>query len=276
MDKFGRKIGMIFPAIGMTLQGIISIFIVTYNLNPYYFILANFVGGIVGGHTTLLASAFSYAADVTSLRWRTLRVGAIEAALALGSASGHFFIGYWLHEVDCDYMPPLYFFTGCCFAILFYVVFLLPESLNSAEREEMCSRNPKGVGAFIESCKLYCGRLSLASTWKLYTVTIIVCVVGFNMFGAMLVDVYFLKAIPFDFSSLHIGYYESLRAASQGLSNILVMPLFVVLLGVSDAWIMLVGMFFHIAGNMLIGFSIKGWQLYSGMKGCIYIQCNLR
>ena len=88
MDRYGRKIGMIFPSVGIVLQGCISIFIVTYELSPYYLILSSFVGGVFGSYTSIQAATFSYAADITSPRWRSLRIGAIEAAIASGLCVG--------------------------------------------------------------------------------------------------------------------------------------------------------------------------------------------
>ncbi len=71
MDKFGRKIGMLLSAVGTVIQAVLTIFIVEYNLNPYYFILGNFFAGILGGFSLTLAASFSYVADVSSPRWRT-------------------------------------------------------------------------------------------------------------------------------------------------------------------------------------------------------------
>lgn len=264
MDRFGRKIGMVFPVVGMAMQGIISIYIITFNLDPYYFILANFVGGAFGGLTSVFAAAFSYVADVTSQRWRSLRVGTVEAAMAFGSCLGQLLSGYWLNKVNCNFVPPLYFISGCNVFILVFVVFILPDSLSGSKRKLLQAKSPRGMRAYIEGFKLYCGRLSVPSTWKLYATTITVNVVGFSMFGAIFINVYFLKALPFDFNPLQIGYYQSLRSAGEGFGNLLVMSVFVVL-RVSDIWVMLLAVFFHATSNLLLGFSAKVWQVYAGM-----------
>lgn len=264
MDRFGRKIGMMLPTAGITIQGIISIYIVTYNLDPYYFILANFIGGALGGATSIFSASFAYVADVTSQRWRSLRIGLVEAAMAFGGSGGLFLSGYWLHKDNCDYMPPLYFFTGCNFFILAYVAFVLPEALTANERAMLLSKSPHGIRSYIEGFKLYCGKLSLSSTWKLYAVTITVMAAGSSMLGSQYIEVYFLKAPPFDFNSLHIGFYQALRSISRGLANILIVGVFV-FLKVGDVWIMTVALIFHIVCNSLIGFSSKAWQLYASM-----------
>lgn len=218
-DRFGRKIGLFFPAIGATLQGIFSALIIHYSLDPYYFILANFVGGVFGGFTCILAASFSYIADVSSPRWRSLRIGVIEAALAYGSGAGQFIGGYWLHKIDCNSIPPLCFYVGCNLFIMVYILLLVPESLSCSEREILCSRNPRGIKTYIQGLKLYCGDLSLSATWKLYVATVVISVAVINIYGALLVDVYFFETLKFEFNSLQIGIYQSVRSASQGSAS---------------------------------------------------------
>lgn len=265
MDRFGRHIGMVLPIAGITIQGIISIYIVAYNLDPYYFILANFMGGTLGGVTSIFAASFAYVADVTAHRWRSLRIGLVEAAMAFGSSGGQFLSGYWLHKGNCDYMPPLLFCTGCSLFVLAYVVFVLPEARTTSERAMLRCKSPDWLRSYIEGFKLYCGRLSLPSTWKLYAATIVIMVMGLNIIGSVYIGVYFLKAPPFDFNSLHIGFYQGLKSTSQGLANIFIVGAFV-LLKVGDTWMMLVALLFHIVCNALIGFSSRAWQLYASMK----------
>lgn len=264
MDRFGRKIGMVMPFVGTTLKGVISIYIILYKLDPYFFIFANFVSGVLGGNASVLAASFSYVADVTSRRWRSFRVAMVESSMAFGAALGQFMSGYLLKKIDCDYMPPLYFYSCCNFAILAYVVFVLPESLSYSERETLRKRNPRGIKSYMEGFKLYCGRLAVPSTWRLYITTIISVTMVFNVFGAVLIDVYFLKALPFDFSSLQIGIFQSLKFGSQGLADIVIVGCFVVL-NIGDTWMLLVGLVTHIVCSMLLGFTVTTWQLYTGM-----------
>ena len=80
-----------------------------------------------------------------------------------------------------------------------------------SEREALRAKSPSGVGVLVEGFKLYCGRLSPLYTCQLYATTAIISFVGFNIFGAILIDVYFLKAKPFDFSPFGIGVFQSLH-----------------------------------------------------------------
>ena len=268
MDRYGRKIGMIFPSVGVVLQGCVSIFIVTYELSPYYLILSSLFSGVFGGYTSVLAAIFSYTADVTSPRWRSLRIGAVEAALAAGICAGQLLGGYWMKAVSCNFVPLLYFFTACNAFLLVYVVAFLPESLSDRERKILQRKSHKGLRAYVEGFRLYFGGLSLPDTWKIYVATIVVNVAVINIFGSIFIDVFFLKAVPFDYNSLQIGIFQSLRSASQGLSNLFIVGV-LSLLGVGDAWLMLLAIFVHSVCSVLIGLSTKAWELYTGIHNII-------
>lgn len=196
------------PVLGTILQNILAVLIVYFDLQPYYFILSNFIGGASGSFTCLLASSCSYVADISSPRWRSLRIGFIEAGLAFGGSVGSLFGGYWLRKINCNFLPPLWFFVGCNGLILVYAMCLIPESLTRSEREKLRSNNPKGIKSYVQGFKFYFGGLPWRSTWKLYVATLALDLELINVYGAILIDVYFLKALPFDFNPLQIREYD--------------------------------------------------------------------
>lgn len=136
-DIFGRKIGLALPSLGGMMQGLWSLLVVKFNLSPYYFIIGYFVSGMTGGYASAIASATSYIADVSSLRWRTLRIAIIESGIAFGRGMGQLTVGYWLEESKCNFIPLLCFYTAL-FAFLSIYGILIPDT--HSERKE---RNPK-------------------------------------------------------------------------------------------------------------------------------------
>ena len=262
-NRFGRKIGLILPAIGYIVLGVFSFIIMKFNLNPYYFILARFLCGISGSETSVIASVFTYIADISSPRWRSFRIGAVEMSLAIGSCAGQLLGGFWFHKIQCEYSPIMLFFIGTNVLTLIYVVLLLPESLTHTEREQMRDKNPKGVREYVEGLRLFSCHLSFSSTWALYVGLISIAVISFNKPGAYLISLYFLKAPPFEFNSLQIGLFQGLRSGSQGLANILFVGILVAL-RVKDIWIVFVAMSFHGVCNILVGLSTKAWEVYAG------------
>ena len=265
-DHFGRKPVIIAAGLGTSLQAAMAIIIVYYQLNPFYFIIANFFSGITGDFAGILAGSFSYVADVSSPKWRSLRIGIIEAVLALGGALGQFFGGYWLNKIDCDFLPPMWLNLACNIAAIVYSLFFLPESLNKEERRKNAAKNPKGYKAITQGVKIFVGRTSgQYPTWKLWVANIFVNMAIFNVVGSLLITVYFLKAFPFDFNALMIGIYQSVESISRALSNTVVLAVLVAL-KVPDALIALIGLGFSCSCNLLTGLSKKTYQIFTGIR----------
>lgn len=260
-DKYGRKVGIVLPAMGLILQGTLSVFIAKYDLHLYYFILANFLGGIFGSATSAMAACFSYAADVSSPRWRSLRIGIIFSFHSFGGCVGTMVSGYWLYKISCSFVPLFCFYVVCNFLMLVYAAFLLPESLSKKERMERSGGSSKGIAPFVQGLKLFCGGLSLGSTWKLYAILLSATIELFNFYGSVIVDIYFLKAMPLDLNSFQIGIFQTVKAASEGLTTLLLMIILTVL-RVRDVWIILIAMIAHSTSNLLTGFATRDWQLY--------------
>ena len=262
-DRHGRKLGILFPSFGMIAQGILSIFIINYNLNPYYFLLVHFITGMTGGFTALIASCFTYTADISSLRWRTFRLAVVEGILSFGKVAGKLIGMYWDDEINCNLIPPMIFYIATAVLMVLYTIFLLPESFTRAERLELISKNTRGlIGRYIEGGKLFLGGLSLLSTWVLYVASSAINLAVINMEGAFLISVSFLKLTPFDFSAPQIDFYEALQSLSQGLCGLFGV-LFFVALHIRDDWILLIGYVFNGLGNLLTGFASRTWQLYT-------------
>ena len=89
-----------------------------------------------------------------------------------------------------------------------------------------------------------------------------------NVHGATLFEVYFVKASPFDLTTLQTGFYQSARSVSEGTADLLVMGLLVVM-GASDIWIMLIAVSVHSVCDILVGFADKLWQLYASKNGTV-------
>ena len=222
-DRFGRKPILLLALFGTFLQGVFAVAIVGFNLSPYYFILSYFLTGICGDFTGLLAGAFSYIADVSTPKWRTFRIGIIEGMLSLGGALGQFVSGYWLNQANCYFLPLVGFGTACAMAALMWVIFLVPESLTQEERLERVIDKPKGARAALQGLKMFFGKVPQYSAWKLWAAVVMLNLPLFNTQGNLLINVFFLKAPPFDANSTIIGIFQALSSISRALSVTLVL-----------------------------------------------------
>ena len=262
-DRYGRRLGIILPSFGMVVQGVLTTVIIYCNINPYYILLANLIAGITGDFTSLIASCFTYIADISSLRWRTFRLAAVEGILSFGKVAGQLTGSYWLNNINCNCLPLMMFYTAITIFMVLYTVFLLPESFTEAKRLKLSSKNKGGViGIYTQGAKLFFGRLPMLSTWILYVSSASINLAVINVEGAFLISEYFLKAAPFDFSSLQVALYQALRSLTQGVSSLFVVLIFVAL-SINDAWILLMGYIFNGVCNLLTGFASKTWQLYT-------------
>lgn len=262
-DRFGRKPLLFLAAFGGVLEGISAILILHFKWSPYYFIGAYFLGGMFGGFTGVLASSFSYVTDVSSEKWRGFRIGVVEAFFSIGIACGELSVGFWLQWNNCDFIQPMWLFTACNIAVLFYVTFCIPESLSKKERQALVEKSPRGFTSLAHGVSIYTRSFPFSITWKLWAATFVAALMVFNVAGTTFITVYFLKAPPFDLDAQTIGIFQSVQHVSKALSNTLLMALFSAV-RLPEAAIATIAVLFSSGCNMLIGFSNHLWQLYAG------------
>ena len=261
-DRFGRKPILFLSLFGALLQGAFSIAIIGFNLSPYYFIVANFLSGIGGDFTGLLAGAFSYIADVSSLKWRTFRIGMIEGMLALGGALGQFLCGYWLNQTNCYFLPLMGFDAACALVALLWVIFFIPESLTREERLERIANKPNAAQVALQGLKMFLGRVPQYSTWKLWAAVVMLNLPLFNTAGNIIIGVFFLKAPPFDVDATLIGIFQALTSVTRSLSVTLVLFSFSVALRMPDGASAFVAISFQLVANILMGLARTNIQVY--------------
>lgn len=263
-DRFGRRPFLVLICIGSALQGLLALLIVQFQLNPYYFILGNFISGVTGDFPGIMAAGLSYVADISSERWRGVRIGIVEAVSGIGSTLGPFVGGLWLQKDNCNFVPILGFYTASNVAAGVYFLFCIPESLNKVMRTSVTVKNPMSLARGI---KIYLGLIPQYSAWKLWIAYIVSNLLMFIGSGTNYISVYFLKAPPLDLDAETIGIYQSVQSLSRGMANIVVMGLFTAI-RMPEAVIALIAMLFNSGGNLLTGFSKKVYQVFTGK--CIH------
>ena len=259
-DRYGRKLGILLPSIGSFILGLSSMYIIYFNINPLYLILANLFLGVTGDVTTLIAACFAYIADTSSMRWRSFRIAAVEGILALGKLSGNLIGGYWLRGVNCNFFPLMIFYTATTVAMILYTV-CMPESYTREKRKKLMNKGVRGfLQKYVKGLKLYFGEVSF-SMYVLYVVTGALFVAVLSIQGSLVLSVYFLKAVPFEFDPVQISYYQALKSATQGIFCLLFF-LFV-FCNVKDSVLLLLGFIVSGLCNVLTGFADTNWELYS-------------
>ena len=262
-DRFGRKPFLVLIGIGTALQGSLALVTVYFQWNPYYFIIGHFISGATGDFPGILTTGLAYIADISSKRWRGLRIGIIEAVSGIGAALGPILVGIWLQRNSCDFIPLLGFYTASSAAVAIYCLFCIPESLTKSEREVLTVNNPKGCKSLVRGIKIYFGFVPEYSAWKLWIAFFVANLLILIGAGGIYLAVYFLKAPPFDLDAEAVGIYQSIQCLSRGMANIILMGIFSAI-QMPEAVIALIAMLFNSGGNLLTGLSRKVYQAYAG------------
>ena len=260
-DIYGRRPFIILVASGAVLQGVCAVLIVHFNLNVLLFILGAGISGFFGDFTAILMATFSYISDVSSGKWRTIRMGFGEAMMLLSGLLSQGLGGLWFQKLKCDFTYPLILYVACNFAIILYTLFLLPESLTKDDRERKRAGKPKGMQALVRGVMIFLFQVKEYSAWILWFMLLSILIVVLNMSGILTVLVLFFKA--FNWGPEKIGQVQCVTQASSAVSLLLILPILVAF-KLPDALITLIGLFFCYSMSVFMGLSTITYQFFIG------------
>ena len=260
-DKYGRKPAMILVLVSEFLAIVVGVIATYLNLNIYWFTLSGLLLGFGGGISTLLSVSFAYVSDITPKRWRTLHLGLILAMnyAAIASSSGIFNI--WLQNTNCDFRFPCWLMVAVAFAGFLYCV-VLPESLPKQKRIQL-SQSKKGITVLIQGVKIFFWPRLGYSLWKLWCVSLPLCIVMFSKSGETSILTLFQLHKPLEWSRSLIGIYGIVRAATHVLALFVIQPL-LLYFKVVDPLIVIIGIIAAVVGNVFVGFVKYTWEMFVG------------
>ncbi len=129
-DRFGRRMVIVYVAIGQILKGAVSICIILFDLNLYMFIVGSAIAGLFGDSPAILTASFAYVSDFTSKKTRTVRLGVAEASVFFASMISTGISGFWFAKMNCQLKYPIILFMICNILLLIYTLLYLPKSFN--------------------------------------------------------------------------------------------------------------------------------------------------
>ncbi|KAG5896425.1 hypothetical protein JTB14_022504 [Gonioctena quinquepunctata] len=133
-DKFGRRPILLLCQAGMTLNMLLmSLFSAIPNISPWYFFISAIPSMLTGGFPTYMTVCLSYISDVSMEETRGMRMGLLEAAVAIGLFIGHLTSSYLFYATN--YMSV--FLIAALFSAVGFVYsyFCIPESIQNIETE---------------------------------------------------------------------------------------------------------------------------------------------
>ena len=141
-DRYGRRLILGLAAFGQTINAVVVLLCLAYNLNPYFFIIGYALNGLTGGYPAFLACAFAYAADLTTKEDRPIVFGGGESMLFIGGVVGPVLIGYVLKQYH-------HYVAVCTLAvisaILVLYIYCIPKSRNGNKGPCNCGIKRTGI-----------------------------------------------------------------------------------------------------------------------------------
>ncbi len=258
-DIYGRRPFIILIASGAILQGVCASLVVHFNLNVLFLILASGISGLSGDFTGMIMSTFSYISDVSSSKWRTMRIGWGEAMLYLGGSVSQGLGGLWFQKLNCGLEYPLILFIACNFAIIPYTIFLLPESLSKDDRVRKRMGRPKGMRALARGAMIFLFQVKEYSVWILWVTLLSVMMIALNSTGLTTVQIIFFKVRDWD--PLMIGDYQSISQASHIAALVFILPILVTI-KLPDSLIALIGVVVTYGTTLFMGLSKINFEFF--------------
>ena len=257
-DKVGRKIPIAIASAGGIINVIVIIMVSAASLPKYVFLFGAAASGLFGGFTVINLAVYSYMADISSLEDRTSRFGILESMTFFGGSLSGVVGGVWIK--NSHYTQPFYA-VGSLYTIVFIIIIipkLIPESV--AIHDAITFNVPKLVYQNVKSfIRLFV--YSKHSTILLLLLFIFL-VVEINFIGLSDVIVLYSLGRPLCWSSDLIGYFLSVKVASNGLAALFVLPVLSRML--TDSIIIVIGLFSGGAALIIMGFSHHTWIMFTG------------
>lgn len=260
-DRFGRKFAITSANFGSMISSLLVMIIVYYELDLHYFIAASVISSFFGGFGVLLMGTFSYIADISSYKTRSLRIGILELMIYISSALTSVLTGIWISEVDCDFAPVTWAPFICYIINTMYAFLVLPESLSKAQRQAKAKKaGGNRLTALWKGILLYFRpKLVTLKLWICLTVLLVVIV---NITGSTVIGTYFYIHQPLKWAPEQIGLYGGYSSVTHGLALLVVMPIALVI-GVPDVGLAIIGVLCSCLGYLLTAGVRETWQMYA-------------
>ncbi|XP_055341854.1 uncharacterized protein LOC129590578 [Paramacrobiotus metropolitanus] len=224
-DRFGRKLPMVVPMIGMTLAVAFTAVVAYFPMHPAYLLIASILSTLTGGWTIILMAKFSYIGDHTTSHTRAMNIAIIDGSLSLFMNSGGLLGG--VIYTHLGRVTPFYIATGMYVACILYVLLVIRDQPihTRGERPGLLSlftlRNLQDNYRMLRKPRMGDTRLHLWLVllalaiysicesgdsrvmqlyvefppfhWSLYQYTVFSCVAGFASSSCVIVSMYLLR-----------------------------------------------------------------------------------
>lgn len=259
-DIIGRKPVLTLCLVGAVLSSIVQVIVIEMNTNIYWLLLSMGVFGILGGASTILGVSFASVTDITSKKWRSVRLSTTESALGFGKASSYLIVFNWINNNGCNFRGPAYLMVGSS-AIAFIYMTFMPESLRQDSHQ---TKKSHGFHKIINGAKIFWlpGYLGVSKWWRICVCVLIITIGCLCLIGSLQIMNFFLHNKPLEWSYHMIGYYGLISSASTVLALVLILPLLVVIFRFSNQVICLISITMAIIANIMTATVKTSWEMF--------------
>lgn len=215
-DQIGRKPIMYISMVGALCDSLITVIVVSCNLNILYLYIGKAIYGLCGSNNGLSLGAFSYIADITDTDNRSLRIVTAEGLMALLAGVAQIGIGYWIKHTN--FTQPFIAVFSLYFFSMIYLFFFVPETIHRVNKEGKF-KNLFSLRDAKEGFKLFF--MSGRRGWVLRLLTTAFLLNYMVFVGRNDVNTLFMMSAPLCWNSVAIGIYN-------GMTIILVITLGIV------------------------------------------------
>ncbi|GJQ82695.1 hypothetical protein Trydic_g19707 [Trypoxylus dichotomus] len=257
-DKNGRKPIMLFTIIGFIIRGIVTVIVALIDsLSPWYLLIGNIPAAFFGGLAPLMMAVLCYITDVTTEANRGLRMGIVDAMMALGMllgtisssfvfAAGGYVLVYGL-ELLCSILSCL------------FVKFVIKESIEDSTDEDDTTiftlRNIKDMFKATFRVRENYGRAILMLTFALSTISILA-------FSADTSVMFMFVREKLNWDLEHYTLFSGVASFAGILGTFVGVGLLHKLLKIPETPLMILGCLSYVASALLQGFAVLDWHIY--------------
>lgn len=272
-DMVGRKIPVVSPLIGAILVGLGNIINSCIMDAPLqYLLIGNFLNGLFGGYIAALMSMYSYIAAVSSPKYRTFKIGVLEAMIFLSGTVGTATSGVMLDRTSYTFVFSL--ITALMVLSLVYTLVWIDNVKPGNENEDRGREVLSCVSLMIVSIKDVClcvyeKRKNKHFLHLALMVVIIFCLMLVTV-GENDIILIFTRHHPFEWSQTTLGLYKGAETFLRGIAVLTLLPLFKHKVQMRDTTLMILGLVSKTAALLVLGVGNTTLVLFIGAISGIF------
>ena len=205
-DTLGRRFLLVLGITGASIRLIIAAVVVYLEANLYFILIACFIEGFTGQHSSIIQASLAYIADITEPgKKRVFGILYVECAILFGLSLATFVTGYIIDRIGYEF--AMFISAGVLVLNFFIVLIALPESFTKKLR-----RKDLSVIKTLQNCfRFFVVNDTLNSRWKYQVILAAHVLVNLSYLSRLNTETLYQLASPFCWTNTKVGVYAAIR-----------------------------------------------------------------